>query len=108
MTAHKGNQYYLLRKRHGRKLCLTPDGLRIRALEYFFDRNMPRCKNGSPVGLVYSLSGILRYIGISYNTFHRYEKRKEFKSLCTELIKIINTHAKMKDIQKKLNPKIYG
>ena len=54
---------------------------------------------------LYCLAGMLRFIGISRNTFHRYEKRKEYAKLCNDLMKIIHTDMKIGKIQKKLRVK---
>ena len=105
MSAPKENKYYQLRNRHGRKLSLTPDILCSKALKYFLYMNIPKYKMGIPVSTHYTLVGMLRFIGISKSTFHRYEKRKEFVRLCKELRIIIHSRVNISKIQKKLKAK---
>jgi hypothetical protein len=94
MSAPIGNKFYLKRSKHGRdKLFESPEMLWEAACEYYewCDKNpwikYEAIKSGDragelipiPTQIPYTLTGLLRYLGIDENTWQRYRSEESYK-----------------------------
>lgn len=104
MGAPKGNEYYLLRTKHGRDTEYTPDSLLEKANEYFnwcLDNPLLEDKSYHAQGVIthakeekirpFSIQGFCNFAEIVKNTFLNYEKGndKDFLNVTTRIRGII-------------------
>ena len=117
MGAPKGNEYYLLRSKHGRDTSYTPDDLLDKANEYFnwclenplyevqiinrpftkttvkkgkeVKETVPYTTAQVPKMRAFSIQGFCNFAEIAINTFKSYEDKKDFVTVTTRIRGII-------------------
>ncbi len=102
MGAPKGNEYYLLRSKHGRDTEYTPDSLLETANDYFnwcldnplLEQEIVKYRDHYEKISVekmrpFSIQGFCNYAEINRDTFYEYEKRDDFSDITTRIRGII-------------------
>lgn len=119
MGAPKGNEYYLLRSKHGRDKEYTPESLLKKANEYFNwcldnplkEEQIVKYKEHYEKATlnkmrVFSLQGFCNFAEIVVNTFKSYEKEEDFLTVTTRIRGIIENQQLEGAASGFLNPNI--
>lgn len=102
MAAPAGNQYWKIRSKSGRDKKYTPRALLRKANEYFewcinnpmHKAELVKYKDSHeivevPVLRVFSIEGLCVYADIAVQTFHNYEKEKDFVEVTARIRGVI-------------------